>query len=149
MTKRIKLIQIMLKTSLTIMLILLINSLCSAQEADLLIGKYQLPDKLDVEIFKVDGKYCGKIIALRDFEDGQTTDINNPDEAKHQNPLIGMQIINGLEYDHQEKKWINGEMYGPEKGMFFNLKVIEANANEIIVVGSKFIFWRTLVWKRI
>lgn len=40
-------------------------------------------------------------------------------------------------------------MYGPEKGMTFNLKVTEMRDNEIVVVGSKYVFWKTLVWEKI
>ncbi len=141
----------MQKTKFTLLLFILFFTFSTsfAQKADALIGKYQLPNNLDVEIFKENGKYFGKIIALRSFEDGQTTDIHNSDKSKHNDPLIGMQIINGLEYDEEQKKWINGKMYGPEKGMTFNLKVIEMRANEIVVVGSKYVFWKTLIWNKI
>jgi len=137
------------KLTITLLLFLIITGSSIAQKADELIGKYRLPNKLDVEIFKENGKYYGKIIALRDFEEGQTTDIHNSDESKHNDPLIGMQIINGLEFDSEENKWINGSMYGPEKGMIFNLKVIEMKDKEIVVVGSKYVFWKTLVWEKI
>ncbi len=141
----------MQKTKFTLLLFILFFTFSTsfAQKADALIGKYQLPNNLDVEIFKENGKYFGRIIALRSFEDGQTTDIHNSDKSKHNDPLIGMQIINGLEYDEEQKKWINGKMYGPEKGMTFNLKVIEMRANEIVVVGSKYVFWKTLIWNKI
>ena len=141
----------MIKTKSTILLFILFFtfSISFAQNSDDLIGKYQLPNKLDVEIYKENGKYFGKIIYLRNFEDGQITDIHNPDKSKHNDSLIGMQIINGLEYDKEEKRWVNGKMYGPEKGMIFNLKVIEMRANEIVVVGSKYVFWKTLIWKKI
>ena len=120
-----------------------------AQKADDIIGKYHLPNKLDVKIFKHKNKFYGKIIALNNFEDGQTTDINNDDKDKQNTPLIGMVIIKDLEYDSENKEWINGKMYGPEKGLFFNLKVTEMRKNEIKVVGSKYLFWHTLVWKKI
>ncbi|OYT17016.1 MAG: hypothetical protein B7C24_04970 [Bacteroidetes bacterium 4572_77] len=141
----------MIKTKLTITLLLFFFIAASsfAHKADEIIGKYRLPNKLHVEIFKEDGKYHGKIIALRGFEQGQITDINNPDETKQKNPLIGMQIINDLEYNSKENRWINGHMYGPEKGMTFQLKVIEMREKEIVVVGSKLVFWKTLVWEKI
>ncbi|MCD4679962.1 MAG: DUF2147 domain-containing protein [Bacteroidales bacterium] len=69
----------MLKLTLTISLIILLTSVSFAQQDDIIIGNYHLPNKLDVEIFKNSGKYYGKIIALNGFEDGQTKDINNPD----------------------------------------------------------------------
>jgi hypothetical protein len=137
------------KLIITLLLFLFITGSGFAQKADELIGKYRLPNKLDIEIFKENGKYFGKIIALRDFEDGQTTDINNPDKSKQDTPLIGLQIISNLEYDSKENKWLHGDMYGPEKGMNFHLKVIEMKDDEIIVVGSKYFFWKTLVWEKI
>jgi len=132
-----------------LIIIILISSYAFAQKADDIIGKYHLPNKLDVQIYKVGNKYNGKIIALNGFEDGQKTDINNDDEALRKKPLIGMVIIKGLEFDSDDKEWIDGEMYGPEKGMTFNLKVTEIRGNEIEVVGSKYLFWHTLVWKKI
>ncbi|MCK5774766.1 MAG: DUF2147 domain-containing protein [Bacteroidales bacterium] len=138
-----------IKLTSTLFLFIYIAGSGFAQKADKLIGKYRLPNNLDVEIFKENGKYYGKIIALRDFEEGQTTDIHNSDKSKHNDPLIRMQIIKDLEYDSQENQWINGSMYGPEKGMTFNLKIIKMKEHEIIVVGSKYVFWKTLVWKKI
>jgi len=137
------------KLKLIISLILISSSYSFAQKADDVIGKYHLPNKLDLEIYKTNGKYSGKIIALNGYEDGQTTDIKNPDHSKRKTPFIGMVLIKGLEYDQKEKEWVNGSMYGPEKGMFFNLKIKEVRQNEIEVVASKYFFWKTLEWKKI
>ena len=139
----------MLRLKIIIFLTILVTTYSFAQQADEIIGKYRLPNKLDVEIFKSNGKYSGKIIALGDFDEGQTTDINNPEKSKRGNPLLGMIIINNLEFDKDEKQWINGEMYGPEKGMVFNLKITEMREDEIEAVGSKYLFWKTLVWKKL
>ena len=130
-------------------MIILISTYTFAQKADDIIGKYHLPNKLDVQIYKVGNKYNGKIIALNGFEDGQKTDINNDDEDLRKKSLIGMVIIKGLEFDADDKEWIDGEMYGPEKGMTFNLKITEIRDKEIEVVGSKYLFWHTLVWKKL
>ena len=120
-----------------------------AQQADDIIGKYQLPNGLDVEIFKTNGKYNGRIIALNGYDNGQQKDIKNPDKSKRNDLLIGKVIIKDLEFDEKNKDWINGSLYGPEKGMFIDLKVTELRENEIVVIGSKMIFRRTLVWKKI
>ena len=133
----------------TIFLLVFFASLTFAQKADDLIGKYRLPNKLDVEIFKDNGKYFGKIVALNGYEAGQTKDVKNPEKDKRNTQLIGMLILKDLEYNQKEKEWINGNMYGPEKGMIFNLKVTEMRKGEIEVVGSKYFFWKTLVWKKI
>jgi uncharacterized protein (DUF2147 family) len=121
----------------------------SAQQADEIIGKYHLPNDLDIEIFKDGKKYSGKIIALNNFEDGQTKDVNNRDESKRNEPLIGKVIIKNLEFNREKEQWLNGSMYGPEKGMVFNLKITEIREKEIEVVGSKYIMWKTLLWKKI
>jgi len=132
-----------------LILIIFITTITFAQKADDIIGKYHLPNKLDVQVYKHKNKFYGKIIALNNFEDGQTTDINNDDKDKQNTPLIGMIIIKDLEYDSENKEWLNGKMYGPEKGMFFNLKVTELRDKEIEVVGSKYFFWHTLIWTKI
>ena len=139
----------MYNIKLTLFLILFSTTFTFAQQADDVIGKYHLPNKLDVEIFKRNGKYSGKIIALNGYENGRTTDIKNPDKSKRNRPLIGMVLIKDLEYDQKENQWVDGNMYGPEKGMVLNLEVTEIRKNEIVVVGSKYFFWKTLVWKKI
>ena len=139
----------MLRLKAIIFLTILVTTYSFAQQADEIIGKYRLPNKLDVEIFKSNGKYSGKIIALGNFDEGQTTDINNPEKSKRSNPLLGMVIIKNLEFDKDEKQWTNGEMYGPEKGMIFNLKITEMREDEIEAVGSKYLFWKTLKWVKI
>ncbi len=137
------------KINIISIILLMIASLSFAQNADSIIGKYHLPNKIDVKIFKYKGKYFGKIIALNHFENGQTKDINNPEESKQNDLLLGKIIIKNLEYDSKKKEWINGKMYGAEKGLVFDLKITELRQNEIEVVGSKFFFWRTLIWKKI
>ena len=137
------------KIKLTISLILISSTFSFAQQADEIIGNYRLPNKLDIQIFENNGKYFGKIIALNGYENGQVTDINNPDKSKRSLPLIGMLVLKNLEYDKKEIKWVNGSMYGPEKGMSFNLKITKIRQNKIVVVASKYFFWKTLEWKRI
>jgi hypothetical protein len=120
-----------------------------AQDADALLGQYHLPNKIDVEIFKKEGKYLGRIIRLNGFEGGQTKDVNNPEKSKQNDLLIGKVIIENLEFDSKNKQWVNGKMYGAEKGLCFDLKINELRDTEIEVVGSKYFFWRTLIWRKI
>jgi len=60
-----------------------------------------------------------------------------------------MVIIHDLKFDTEKKQWISGKMYGPEKGLIFNLKVTEMLKKQIEVVGSKYFFWRTMKWNKI
>ena len=138
-----------MKSILTLIILIFSTSVIFAQQADDVIGKYRLPNNLDIEIFKYKNKYSGKIVALNGFEDGQTKDFKNPDKSKRNELLIGKVIIENLEYDKEEKEWVDGEMYGPEKGLVFNLKITAIKQNEIVVVGSKFFFKKTIEWKKL
>ncbi len=130
-------------------IIVLINFSLFAQKADELIGKYHMPNKLDIEIFKIGSKYYGKVIALNGWENGKTTDYKNPDEEKRNEPLVGKIILSDLEFDNEDKIWANGTLYGPEKGILVDFKVTEMRKNEIEVVASKYFIRKTLIWKKI
>ena len=139
----------MLKIQSFVLLILLASSNLYGQSADDIIGKYHLPNQLDVEIFKSNGAYYGKIIALNMYANGQQKDLKNPDPSKRNTPLLGKTIIKNLTYDAKDMEWTNGEMYNPEKGMTFNLKVKKVKKNKIVVIGSKYLFWKTIEWEKI
>ncbi len=119
----------------------------TAQNADSILGTYHLPNNLDVKIYKQGQKYYGKIIALTNDKTG-AKNIQGTDRIPQDRSLIGKVIIKDLEYDKDNNEWINGVMYAPGKDMYFNLKVTEVHPDYIVVVGSKFILRKTLVWKR-
>jgi hypothetical protein len=137
------------KFKLTIAFIILFTGFSFAEEADVIIGKYLLPNDLEVELFKEDGKYFGKIVALNNYRDGETKDTKNIDSSKRNDPLLGKLIIKNLVYDAEGKTWVDGEMYGPDKGIHVNLEITEVKEDEIVIVGSKFIMHKTMAWKRI
>ncbi len=139
----------MFKKNLMLIATILTSIYAFAQQADEIVGKYKLPNGLNIEIFKDGETFSGKIIALNNFDDGQTKDVNNPNESKQNDPLLGMVIIHNLEFNTEKKQWVNGKMYGPEKGMIFNLKVTKMLQKQIEVVGSKYFFWRTMKWDKI
>ena len=127
--------------------IVLISTTIFAQQADDIIGEYHLPNGLDVEIYKEGNSYSGKIIALNEYP--ETKDIKNSNKSKRNDLLLGKVIITKLKFDTDDKKWEDGKMYGPDKGMNVNLEVTEYKENEITIVGSKFVFWKTMKWKKI
>ncbi len=138
-----------MKKLILILISLFLSFLVHAQKADELIGKYHMPNKLDIEIFKIGSKYYGKVIALNGWENGKTTDYKNPDEEKRNEPLVGKIILSDLEFDNEDKMWTNGTLYGPEKGILVDFKVTEMRKNEIEVVASKYFIRKTLIWKKI
>ena len=119
------------------------------QKADDIIGEYHLPNQLDVAIYKQEGKYFGKIIALNNYSDGQNKDVKNPKKAMKDDLLLGKVIIKNLEFNPHDKQWKNGTMYGVDKGIILNLDITEYNKTNIKVIGSKALFWKTLIWLKI
>jgi uncharacterized membrane protein len=132
-----------------VLLMLFVSVTLFAQQADDIIGKYRLPNKLDIEIYKNGNTYSGKIIALNGYQNGQTKDVKNSDKSKRNDNLLGKVIISNLKFDTSEKEWEDGKMYGPEKGMTVNLEITEFKDNYITIVGSKFVFWKTMKWQKI
>ncbi len=133
--------------STCISLLLFISTTLFAQQADDIIGKYHLPNGIDIKIYKVEDSYNGKIIALNEYP--ETKDKKNPNKSKRNDLLLGKVIIINLKFDTDEKKWNKGKMYGPDKGINVNLEITESNKDEITIVASKFVFWKTMKWKRI
>ena len=137
-----------MKKIVVIVAFLVVSSLTIAQRPDDIVGKYHLPNGLDIEIFKKGNEYLGKIVGL-DEDNTEKLDVKNPDKSQRNDPLLGKVIITGLKYDEEDHEWVDGKMYGPDKGMYFNLKITEVNEKDIVVVGSKLIFWKTLKWEKI
>lgn len=138
--------------AMAILLLLLVgvNILAANKDSGSSIeGRYRLPNELEIEIFLLEGKYVGKIVALNNFKDGQITDVKNPDKNERSKPLLGKIIIEGLTYDATAKLWNHGTMYAPEMGMKVNLKVSSVNESEAVAEGSKFLFHKTVRWKKV
>lgn len=94
-----------------------------AQDADDILGLW-LTDggKSKVRVFKRGGKYYGKIIWLKEpyEDDGKTikVDDENPDPALQSREIVGVEILQDLEWDGDE--WDDGEIYDPESGSTYS-----------------------------
>jgi uncharacterized protein (DUF2147 family) len=75
------------------------------------------------EFTKVDGKYYGKIVWLKeptypkdDEEAGKPVhDRYNPDPSKRDKPLVGLELFKAFEYT-ADNTWANGSIYNPNNG---------------------------------
>jgi len=135
-----------LKISLFFLLLSIPNF---AQQEDDIIGKYLLPNNLEIEVYKENQYFSAKIIALNNYKEGQTKDCKNTDKSKRNELLLGKIVLTHLIFDSTTKQWKNGKMYAPDKGVTVNLKVTKINEKEATVVGSKYFFWKTITWKKI
>ncbi len=119
------------------------------QQADDILGIYHLPNSLQVEIYSTGDHFEGKIVSVAGFNNGDMTDIHNPNRSKRGDSLVGKIIIHELKFDSESKQWRKGKMYSPDKGMIVNLKVTEVGKDEISIVGSKYFFRKTMKWKKV
>lgn len=104
-----------------------------------------------IQIYKAGEKYFGKIIWLKNPTDNgkQKLDINNPDKAKRNNPLVGLIMLTGFKFDGDEE-WKGGDIYDPESGKTYSSYMYLKDKNTLKVRGYVGIslFGRTEAWTR-
>jgi uncharacterized protein (DUF2147 family) len=91
-----------------------------------------------IKIYEKDGKFYGEIVWLLeplDENDGKPKrDIYNPDEAKHTDLIIGLNVLKGLEFD-TKNVWDSGKIYDPENGKTYACKMTLIDENHLDVRG--------------
>ncbi len=106
-----------------------------------------------IQIFKKsDGKYYGRIVWLKvpNNPDGTPrTDVNNPEEAKRQQPLKGIENMRSFTYAGDDK-WEGGSIYDPKNGSDYSCALTLTAPNTLEVRGfiGVSLFGRTDVWTR-
>ena len=126
-----------------------------SQNADAIVGVWEPSNgKVYVKISKIDNKYYGKIVWLREPNDPDTgkpkTDNNNPDESMKDVPLKGYRMVKDLVYDGKSE-WKDGTIYDPQNGTTYDCVINLKNKNTMEIrgyVGVK-TFGRTDTWKRL
>lgn len=96
----------------------------SAQSAKQITGIWWNEEKTSkIEVVEQDGRYIGKIIYLipEKYENGQAPkDNKNPDEKLRDRSLVGIQILQGLQFNADDKEWQNGQIYDPKSGKTYD-----------------------------
>lgn len=70
-----------------------------------------------IEIYKLNGRYYGKIIWLKhpyDASGKPKVDFKNPDENARNQRLLGLVMLKGFKYE--DKEWRDGKIYNPQDG---------------------------------
>ena len=84
-------------------------------------------------------RLCGKIVWLRsplDEHGCELRDENNPDPGLRDRPVIGIDILWGLERaGAEEETWDRGEIYDPGSGNTYSLRMSMINANQLELRG--------------
>jgi uncharacterized protein (DUF2147 family) len=127
-------------------------------EADTLVGLWATEDEeAHVRISRDGEKYSGKIVWLSepvyppDDErgmGGQTkVDRNNPDETLHDQPILGLEIMDGFTYVG-DGLWKGGWIYDPDNGKTYKCKLTLQEDGSLHVRGyiGFSLLGRTSVW---
>lgn len=112
-----------------------------------------------IEIFKCGNDYCGKIVWLKvplypaDSKEGRPgtpkIDTKNPDAALNKRPIMGLQIMDGLQFSG-ENLWKGGRIYDPDSGKTYNAKATLVSHSELDLRGfvGFSLIGRTEKWTR-
>lgn len=132
----------------------LMTGVASAEEADAVLGQwYTDAEKKDVvvEIYKDNGLYSGKIVWLKNPNEDDGTpkvDDENPDEARRNDPILGMNLVKGFTYKGKNK-WADGTIYDPNNGKTYKCKM-SLKGDDLKVRGfiGVALIGRTVHWMR-
>lgn len=138
----------------------------AAPDSDAILGAWQTEPEDDgqwarVEIAHCGQRYCGDIVFLsqplvtvaEDSEDAGRVklDVNNPDEALRDRPILGLRLMTEFRYD--DGKWKDGRIYDPKSGKTYRCEMeLDENGQVLKVRGFIKIAFikvgRTTEWTR-
>jgi uncharacterized protein (DUF2147 family) len=152
---------IMIRKSIVILCLCILSAATAvfAAQGDDILGVWNNEEKDGkIEIFKCNGKYCGKIVFAKEpnypasSKEGKPgtprLDNNNPDIAKRFTSIIGLQIVNNFVF--AENVWIDGTVYDPKNGKTYRGKITLVSPSKLDLRGFVGIplFGRTTTWTR-
>jgi uncharacterized protein (DUF2147 family) len=111
---------------LALAFVILVPAVAVAQAPDAIVGTWLNAKKTaHIDISKVDGKFQGKIVWLKepnypaDDKKGMAgqpkVDRENPDPARRKQSLVDLVILRDFTYA-KDNLWENGRIYDPENG---------------------------------
>ncbi|WP_019038597.1 DUF2147 domain-containing protein [Psychroflexus tropicus] len=144
-----------MNTRLFLIAFCLISYIGFSQDAEAIVGVWEPGHgKAKVKINKIDDKFYGKIVWLKEPIDPSTgeakLDKNNPDESMQNVPLRGYRILKDFQY-MGDGVWEEGTIYDPESGTTYSCVITMKDENTLDIrgyVGVK-TFGRTDTWRRL
>ena len=112
---------------------------CTSLRADItgLWNTDKNESQIEISINKTTQHYQGKIHSISDAigdPNIEKTDINNPDPSKHNDPIIGLTLMQGFKKS-SDKKYTGGTIYDPKSGKTYKCKITAKDADTITVRG--------------
>jgi uncharacterized protein (DUF2147 family) len=105
-----------------------------------------------IEIYQQGGKFFGKIVWLKEpYENGRPkTDNQNPDKARHSDPIIGLVMMKNFVFDGKST-WHDGTIYDARSGKTYDCYLILQADNMLKVRGYVGVSWigKTNIWTKV
>ena len=101
-------------------------------------------ERSQVEIYKKNGKFYGKVIKLLD---APTTTCDNCSGKRKGAPLVGMEIM--WDMYKSGSTWKGGKIFSPTKDKTYSCKIWLDGKDKLKVRGYIALFYRTQTWHRI
>ena len=101
-------------------------------KADAIVGVYLMktPDTGDeskLQIFRAkNGTYCGKVVWVKNPNNPDGTprrDTKNPDPKLRNRTADNLPVLFNLQYDADDNEWVDGDLYTPNDGKWFKIKI--------------------------
>lgn len=110
--------------------------------------------KSHVRVLLCGQKLCGRIIWLKEPLDDQgvpKTDVNNPEPAMQDRPIIGLPLLVNFTAGQEADVWSNGTIYNPEDGENYDCTLTLQDSNTLKVRGyvGLPLFGKTQIWTRV
>jgi uncharacterized protein (DUF2147 family) len=103
-------------------------------------------EKSIVQIYESDGKIYGKIVEI--LTEKKEAVCSKCEGDKNGKPILGMQIIEGLE--KEDDVFEGGTILNPSNGKVYKCRLkIEDNPNTLQVRGYVAFFYKTQYWQRV
>jgi uncharacterized protein (DUF2147 family) len=140
--------------------LLLCGARAFAAQPDDIVGVWFNEERdAKIELARCGAKYCGAIVWLKEplytagSDEGSPgtpkLDRNNPDPARRDAPIIGLQIVRDFSYAG-ENVWNEGEVYDPDNGKTYRGKMTLVARERLELRGyiGISLFGRTTAWTR-
>jgi uncharacterized protein (DUF2147 family) len=140
----------MMRTGKWAMLVALLTigaeAMGAAAGAQSITGDWQTDDRSAiVRVAPCGDHMCGTILRVLNRA-APRQDINNPDPARRNRPLIGVPVLQG--FSRSGAGWAGGMAYDPKAGKSYKSKLALADAGTLAVTGCIMFLCRTRHWTR-
>ena len=108
--------------------------------------------RVKVKVSDCQGALCGRVVWLKEPLDPEThrprTDKKNPDASKRGQPMLGLNVVRGLQ-PAGENKW-SGAIYNADDGKSYDVNVKLVSSKKMALEGCMVrVFCKSQTWTRV